>query len=68
MGLIDRGRTLAGWGAVVGAGGGEGAGRNCRLGEGKEVVTILRRHVFLRLLCVTKKPYSAALEAFLFGL
>lgn len=38
------------------------------LGDEKEVVTILRWHVFLCLLCITKKPYSVALETFLFGL
>lgn len=47
---------------------GNGAGRNCRFGDEKEVVTILRWHVFLCLLCITKKPYSVALETFLFGL
>lgn len=51
------------WVRVVG----KGAGRNCRFGE-KEVVTMLRWPVFLCLLCVTKKPYSFALEIFLFGL
>ena len=52
------------WVHVVGT----GAGRNCRFGEEKEIVTMLRWHVFLCLLFFTKKPYSVALETFLFGL
>ena len=41
MGLIVRGRTLAGWGAVVGAGGGEGGREELQIwgGEGSSYYT-----------------------------